>query len=398
MDDASRLIEMLHAELLPALGCTEPIAVALAAAKARSVLGCEPSSVSIIVSSNIFKNARAVTIPHSGGRHGIPMAAALGVVAGDPEAGLECLAGVTDRDIEAAADWAERVELTVAEDRTGLYVRADVAAPEAACGSDAGSASAELIDDHTRFASVSRDGQELASAHTSADSAHAVDEPTSALTSVLDLARTIDLTAHPRLVDLLETQIAYNSRVADEGLRTPYGAQVGRALAVVTGPQRPARLEARVRAAAAADARMGGCSLPVVINSGSGNQGLTVSLPVITYAEELGRSRDELHRALLVANLLALMQKKQIGTSLVTTAGMVCDGAKASCAAKISVAVEGGLTAVDLVEADHGFAPGAGLLGDTPDATVSNIGRLAAEGMRGTDEVIVDVLRRDDGV
>ena len=240
MDDASRLIEMLHAELLPALGCTEPIAVALAAAKARSVLGCEPSSVSIIVSSNIFKNARAVTIPHSGGRHGIPMAAALGVVAGDPEAGLECLAGVTDRDIEAAADWAERVELTVAEDRTGLYVRADVAAPEAACGSDAGSASAELIDDHTRFASVSRNGQELASAHTSADSAHAVDEPTSALTSVLDLARTIDLTAHPRLVDLLETQIAYNSRVADEGLRTPYGAQVGRALAVVTGPQRPA--------------------------------------------------------------------------------------------------------------------------------------------------------------
>lgn len=398
MDDASRLIEMLHAELLPALGCTEPIAVALAAAKARSVLGCEPSSVSIIVSGNIFKNARAVTIPHSGGRHGIPMAAALGVVAGDPEAGLECLAGVTDRDIEAAADWAERVELTVAEDRTGLYVRADVAAPEAACGSDAGSASAELIDDHTRFASVSRDGQELASAHTSADSAHAVDEPTSALTSVLDLVRTIDLTAHPRLVDLLETQIAYNSRVADEGLRTPYGAQVGRTLAVVTGPQRPARLEARVRAAAAADARMGGCSLPVVINSGSGNQGLTVSLPVITYAEELGRSRDELHRALLVANLLALLQKKQIGTSLVTTAGMVCDGAKASCAAKISVAVEGGLTAVDLVEADHGFAPGAGLLGDTPDATVSNIGRLAAEGMRGTDEVIVDVLRRDDGV
>lgn len=245
---------------------------------------------------------------------------------------------------------------------------------------------------------MSRNGQELVSAHTSADSAHAVDEPTSALTSVLDLARTIDLTAHPRLVDLLETQIAYNSRVADEGLRTPYGAQVGRTLAVVTGPQRPARLEARVRAAAAADARMGGCSLPVVINSGSGNQGLTVSLPVITYAEELGRSRDELHRALLVANLLALMQKKQIGTSLVTTAGMVCDGAKASCAAKISVAVEGGLTAVDLVEADHGFAPGAGLLGDTPDATVSNIGRLAAEGMRGTDEVIVDVLRRDDGV
>lgn len=398
MDDASRLIEMLHAELLPALGCTEPIAVALAAAKARSVLGCEPSSVSIIVSGNIFKNARAVTIPHSGGRHGIPMAAALGVVAGDPEAGLECLAGVTDRDIEAAADWAERVELTVAEDRTCLYVRADVAAPEAACGSDAGSASAELIDDHTRFVSVSRDGQELASAHTSADSAHAVDEPTSALTSVLDLVRTIDLTAHPRLVDLLETQIAYNSRVADEGLRTPYGAQVGRTLAVVTGPQRPARLEARVRAAAAADARMGGCSLPVVINSGSGNQGLTVSLPVITYAGELGRSRDELHRALLVANLLALLQKKQIGTSLVTTASMVCDGAKASCAAKISVAVEGGLTAVDLVEADHGFAPGAGLLGDTPDATVSNIGRLAAEGMRGTDEVIVDVLRRDDGV
>lgn len=421
------LVALLMRELLPALGCTEPIAIALTAARARALLGCPPERLTVRISENVYKNARAVVIPNSGGRHGIPLAAALGAVAGNDQAGLEVLAGLDDDDVTAAVALAESGAIDVdLADVGGLYV--DVIA---AAGRDV--AEAAITGDHTNFTTLTRNGESLLTETPRTTSA--APDPGSAIPTtfsaqeVLDFARDVDLASYPDLVALLERQIADNTRIAEEGLARPYGAQVGRTL--IAGRQIDTRLAAKARAAAGADARMGGSPLPVVINAGSGNQGITVTMPVVTYAEDLGASHETLIRALLIANLLGLLQKEGIGrlsafcgassaasgagaaiawlkglddaaviealtTSLATTGGMVCDGATASCPAKVSVALEGALSAVEIVEAGHHFDTGTGILGATPEATIANVGRLARDGMRTTDAVMVDIMREAD--
>ncbi|WP_168583111.1 L-cysteine desulfidase family protein [Gephyromycinifex aptenodytis] len=431
MDDAHQeaLCALLLAELVPALGCTEPIAIALACAKAREVLALQPRSLTLTLSANVYKNARSVIIPGTHGRHGVDLAAALGMLAGDAQRGLECLGEVDDDDIEAAMQFVARgnVSVELNSEFTGLYVRAEVR-------TEASSASVELIDEHTRFASLYRDGVQLGPAEDSpaaGPQSEPAAQPSPRLQpqQVLDFARSIDLAAQPALVAALQRQIDLNSRIADAGVETEYAAGIGRSLAA-NGGSGP-RHDARVRAAAASDARMGGCSLPVVINSGSGNQGITASLPVITYAKALHSSQQQLYRALLVSNLLAILQKQRIGklsafcgaasaasaagagiawlqglpdeqvlqtleTSLATTGGMVCDGAKPSCAAKVSISVEAALSSLDLVAAGRHFEAGVGVLGPDPQQTIENVGRIAHDGMQQTDVVILDVMHRAD--
>jgi L-cysteine desulfidase len=246
------------------------------------------------------------------------------------------------------------------------------------------------------------------------------------MAAILEFAEHVDLDARPRLRDTLRQQVESNMAIAEEGLRTDYGAAVGRTL-LVFNDNGDTKVRARALAAAGADARMGGSSMRVMINSGSGNQGMTVSVPVVVYARELGASEDELHRALLVSNLVGIYQKHYIGrlsafcgvvtaaaaagagigrlqgltaeqmdatvvNAVATTGGMVCDGAKASCASKISIAVENAVSAVQLAETGHVFSPGEGIVGRNADETIRNVGAMASRGMRDTDVEILNIM------
>ncbi len=414
---------LLVAEVIPALGCTEPIAIALATAKARAVLGREPEAVTVMCSGNIIKNAMSVIVPNAHGLAGIQIAAALGITGGDSEAGLECLASVSDADVTAAQALvdSDRVKIRFVEGIPGLYIAARLTA-----GGD--DVTVELKDDHTRFHSIARNGVPLLSPEGRPDSSAkpAGEDDLLDLARILEFADIVDLDARPALVETLEAQIRLNKAIAEEGLTGHYGAAVGKTLLDFDDASSP-KTRARALTAAASDARMGGCSMPVMINSGSGNQGLTVSLPVIVYAESLGSSHEELVRALIVANLVGIYQKRFIGrlsafcgvvtaaagagaaiarlegqdaeqigmtitNTIATTGGMVCDGAKASCASKISIAVENAVSATQLASQRRGFPAGEGLVGRTPDETIRNVGRMARLGMSATDTEILGIM------
>lgn len=416
---------LLLREVIPALGCTEPIAIALATAKARAVLGTEPEQTTVLCSGNIIKNAMSVIVPNSHGLAGIQIAAALGIVGGDPNAGLEVLEQVTPSEIARAQALVDAQSITVrlVEGIEGLYILAQVRA-----GSD--EATVELRDDHTRFRLITRNGEQVLGEDTSGTTAVRSEqdaaEPELTMAAILEFADTVDLDARPRLRDTLRQQVESNMAIAEEGLRQEYGASVGRTL-LVFNDNTVTKVRARALAAAGADARMGGSSMRVMINSGSGNQGMTVSIPVVVYARELGASEDDLHRSLLVSNLVGIYQKRYIGrlsafcgvvtaaaaagagigrlmgltaeqidatvvNAVATTGGMVCDGAKASCASKISIAVENAVSAVQLAERGHVFSPGEGIVGRNADETIRNVGTMASRGMRGTDVEILNIM------
>lgn len=422
---------LLLREVIPALGCTEPIAIALATAKARAVLGVLPEQTTVLCSGNIIKNAASVIVPNSQGLAGIQIAAALGLVGGDPDAGLEVLQRITPADVEGAQALvdAQSIVVRLVEGIEGLYILAQVRA-----GAD--EATVELRDDHTRFRSITRNGQSLLGADTpSATEAEprprardedVAPEPELTMASILQFADEADLDARPRLRATLRQQVEANMAIAEEGLRGRYGASVGRTL-LEFNDNTVTKVRARALTAAGADARMGGSSMPVMINSGSGNQGMTVSIPVVVYARKLGASEDDLHRALLVSNLVGIYQKQYIGrlsafcgvvtaaaaagagiarlmglsaeqidativNTVATTGGMVCDGAKASCASKISIAVENAVSAVQLAERGIVFDPCQGIVGRNADETIRNVGTMASKGMRSTDVEILNIL------
>lgn len=424
---------LLLREVVPALGCTEPIAIALATAKARAVLGAEPEHVTVLCSGNVIKNAMSVIVPNSHGLAGIQIAAALGIVGGDPDAGLEVLAQVTSGEIDQARALVEAQSITVrlVEGIEGLYILAQVRA-----GTD--EATVELRDDHSRFRSITRNGVQLvdeakawaARAKPEADAA-ADPEPELTMAAILEFADEVDLDGRPGLRDLLRQQVESNMAIAEEGLRGNYGAAVGRTL-LEFNDGTVTKVRARALTAAGADARMGGSSMRVLINSGSGNQGMTVSIPVVVYARSLGASEDELHRALLVSNLVGIYQKRYIGrlsafcgvvtaaaaagagigrlmglnagqidatvvNTVATSGGMVCDGAKASCASKISIAVENAISAVQLAERGRVFSPGEGIVGRNADETIRNVGAMASKGMRSTDLEILNIMLKREG-
>lgn len=411
-------VKILREELIPAMGCTEPIAIALAAARARQALGAEPEACRAEVSGNIVKNVKAVTVPNTGGLKGIEASVAAGVVAGRPELELEVLSRVTPDEIAAMGAFLERCPVKVVLGGEGriFYINVTVIG-------GGHSACCEIMDFHTNVTRIMRDENVLFQGGTAGGQAEETDR---SVLSVEEIVRFADCLDVEDVAEVLERQIAYNSAISAEGLRGGWGAEVGKTLRTVYGDSLPVR--ARAAAAAGSDARMSGCELPVVIVSGSGNQGMTASLPVIEYARGKGAGREELLRALAVADLVTIHQKTSIGrlsafcgavsagsgaaagiayleggryeviahtvaNALAICSGMVCDGAKPSCAAKIASAVDAGLMGYYMyLHGGHQFMGGEGIIRKGVENTIGSVGRLARQGMRQTDEEILDIM------
>ena len=409
-------LSILREELVPALGCTEPIAIAYAAAVAARRAGGHLCSIHVECSGNIIKNVKSVIVPNSGGMRGIAAAALLGALGGDPDKQLEVLETVAPEHIAQARalEAAGACQVSLVEGRAGLYLRLTLI-------SDLHTVSVTLCGSHTNIIELSQDGQVIY--HTEHTDEDETEHAFLSLAMILDFAQSAQI---EDLCPILQPQIQYNMAISQEGLRVGYGAQVGRTLMSYAHPD---DLFLRLRAAAAAgsDARMNGCTMPVVINSGSGNQGITVSVPVILYGRSLGASDDRIYRALALANLTAIYQKRGIGrlsaycgavsaacgaaaaitwlaggnlqqiedtvvNGLANVSGIVCDGAKASCAAKIDAALEGALLGHRLAMAGRCFSPGDGIVQSSADQTVSAVGRLGCKGMRQTDLEILNIM------
>lgn len=419
--DYKAYVQVLKEELLPAMGCTEPIAIAYAAAKAAEVLGTTPESLLVEVSGNIIKNVKSVVVPHTGGLRGIPAAAAAGAAAGDAAAELEVISNVTPEQIEEIRRFLESAKITVEHVNNGHIF--DIAVT-ARAGSD--SACVRIVDYHTNIVLVSRNGEVLFEKDIEEPSESGLtDRSFMSIEGIVDFAGSVDV---EDVRETLERQISYNMAIAEEGLAGDYGANIGSTM--LLGHEYDLKYVMRSYAAAASDARMNGCELPVVINSGSGNQGITTSVPVIVYARAHNVSDEDMLKALCVSNLVTTHLKTGIGrlsaycgavsagcgagagiawlkhrsvdavahtviNALAVNSGIVCDGAKASCAAKISVAVEAGLMGLSMYNKGNQFFGGDGLVKNGVENTISVVGRLARFGMKETDEEIIRLMLED---
>ena len=412
-------VEILKEELIPAMGCTEPIAIALAAAKARDALGRIPERCQAEVSGNIIKNVKAVTVPNTGGLKGIEASVAAGAVAGRSDLELEVLSQVTPQEIEAMREFLETREIKVIPatgDRV-FYIKVTVWA-------EGHSACCEIVDYHTNLILIQRDEEVLF--HAEPTEGGKPEQTDRSVLNVEEIVRFADCLDVADVEEVLSRQIAYNSAISAEGMTGKWGAAIGKTLRNLYGDDVAVR--AKAAAAAGSDARMSGCEMPVVIVSGSGNQGMTTSLPVIEYARDMGASDEELYRALAVANLVTIHQKTGIGrlsafcgavsagcgaaagiaylrggrfdiiahtiaNTLAICSGMICDGAKPSCAAKIASAVDAGLMGYNMyLNGGHQFVDGEGIIQKGVENTIVNVGRLARQGMRRTDEEILDIM------
>ncbi len=416
----SQYLQILREELIPAMGCTEPIAMAYAAAKARAVLGKMPEKIDIVISGNIIKNVKSVIVPNTGGLKGITAAIAAGVTVGNADKQLEVLADVKQEDIHKIAEFMDSCQMTVMKSHSDKLLDIDL---HMYAGSD--SVRLRIIDLHTNIVLIEKNGKVLFEASSEANGSGETDRSVLNVQDIVDFAETVDI---EDVRELLEKQIEYNLAISEEGLHGSYGASIGKTLIQTRGED--VRVRARAQAAAGSDARMSGCELPVVIVSGSGNQGMTASLPVIVYANDMGASHERLLRALVVSNLITIHQKTPIGrlsafcgavsagcgaaagvawlidgtteavsATITNTLGMisgtVCDGAKPSCAAKIASAVEAGLLGFDLYENGKGLHGGDGILKNDVEKTIESVGQLAREGMRETDAEILDIMLDD---
>lgn len=412
-------LAVLKNHLRPAMGCTEPIAIAYASAVARRALGCLPERVTVLCSGNIIKNAKSVTVPNTKGKKGIEAACAAGLVAGQPERELQVIAQVTAEQLEAVDLYLARGAITVSlKPDARLF---DILVSTVGGGH---TATARIADRHTNVVEVERDGRVIAcKALVGEETGADADESLLTMEGIFDFANTCEICD---VQALLDRQIAYNTAIAMEGLTGRWGASVGRILLDSCGST-DVRVRARAYAAAGSDARMSGCELPVIINSGSGNQGLTVSLPVIEYAKALNASQERLYRALALANLAAIRQKTLIGclsaycgavsagcasaagiaylnggdlhlinhtlvNGLAILSGTICDGAKPSCAAKIAAAVDAGLMGYEMARAGKQFRGGEGIVKKGVENTLESVGRLGKEGMRQTDAEILKIM------
>ena len=411
-------VKILEEELVPAMGCTEPIAVAYAAALARQALGQLPETVEIHVSANIIKNVKSVVVPHTGGLRGIGAAAAAGIIAGDAQRELEVLAHVTEEQITRMRDYLAATPISIVPSDNGFIFDIQI---RTAAG--AHTAFAQISGGHTNLIRLEKDGEILFSKPYAEGGQ--VERTDRALLSVENIVAFADCVAVEDVRAVLDRQIQCNTTIAQEGLRAGWGANVGRVLLNAYGDTPHNR--AKALAAAASDARMSGCELPVVINSGSGNQGLTASLPVIAYAEATGSTEERLYRALVVSNLCTIHLKTGIGklsaycgatsagcgagagiayllgggtyevahtivNALAIDSGIICDGAKSSCAAKIASAVEAGLLGMEMYRHGSQFYGGDGIVTKGVENTIKNVGRLAKYGMAPTDKEIIDIM------
>ena len=414
-------VSILKEELLPAMGCTEPIAVAYAAAVAARELGAVPETVEIVVSGNIIKNVKSVVVPNTGGLRGLAAAAAAGIVAGDPDAALQVISRATEEDHAKIAAYLKSADFPIRESDSGyifdIDIRLHAAGHTARC---------RIAGYHTNIIRIERDGEILKDVpYTEAGQNYATDRELLNIESIVEFADTVDI---DDVRPTLERQMNYNLAIAKEGLTGNYGARIGQVLLKSYGNE--VHIRAKAWAAAASDARMNGCSLPVVINSGSGNQGITCSVPVLIYAEELGVSEEMKLRALTVSNLITTHLKTGIGrlsaycgaisagvgagagitylyggkvkeiahtivNALAIDSGIICDGAKSSCAAKIASAVEAGLLGMEMYKQGSEFIGGDGIVTKGVENTIKNVGRLAKYGMAQTDKEIIDIMISD---
>ena len=413
-------VEILKRELVCAMGCTEPIAIAYCAAAARQALGQLPSRIEVAASGNIIKNVKSVIVPNTGGLRGIAAAAAIGALAGDAEAGLQVLSHVTKEQIAALPDYIEKTEFEISAAETEYLLDIEVTVR-----ADGHYALVRAVREHTNIVLIETDAGVLFSKDPDEEETPVANAPDYSLLNVEGICEFADTCDLSDVRELLDRQLSCNCAIAEEGLHGDYGASIGKVLLAAYSDD--VRTKARAYAAAASDARMNGCDLPVVINSGSGNQGITASLPVYVYAKELGVSDEKLYRALLVSNLVTLHEKTGIGrlsaycgavsagagagagitylfgggcreishtivNALAVTSGIVCDGAKSSCAAKISMAVEAGILGFEMYRRDRQFYGGDGLVAKGVENSIANFSRLGRVGMRETDKEIIRMM------
>lgn len=413
-------VQILREELVPAMGCTEPIALAYGAAKAREVLGKLPDSVLIEASGNIIKNVKSVVVPNTGGLKGIEAAAVAGIIGGKAEKILEVISEVTEEDKQGMRDYLNSHEVVVkpAEGDVVFDIIIHLQAGE-------DKVRLRIADYHTNIVLIERNGEVLLSSGKVSEKAEMkglTDRSCMSVAAAVDFADTCDLAD---VAELVERQIAYNYAIAEEGMKNAWGANIGKTLRDYYGTDVKAR--ARYMAAAGSDARMSGCEMPVIIVSGSGNQGITASVPVIVYAQEKQVSHESMVRAVLLSDLLTIHLKTGIGrlsaycgavsagcaaaaaishlcggdlkdvahtlvNGLAIVSGMICDGAKASCAAKIAASVDAGLLGWCMYQNGQQFYGGDGVVTKGVENTIINIGRLGRIGMRETDKEIIRIM------
>ncbi len=411
-------IDILNEELLPAMGCTEPISLAYAAALARQVLGCLPENVEISVSGNILKNVKSVIVPNTGGLKGVCAAAAAGIAAGKADKKLQVLSEVTEDDFVKIKQYLDSASFKVTHAQNGCVFDIGV---KVSNGGD--NAFVRIEGYHTNVVEITKNGESiLHNSRTYIGDGKLTDRSILNVRDIVEFADTVNIND---IEEIISRQIEYNTAIAEEGLKNDYGANLGKVLLSAFGDGVHNR--AKATAAAGSDARMNGCSLPVVIVSGSGNQGMTASLPVVVYAKHLNASREKTIRAVALSDLITVHLKTGIGrlsaycgavsagagagaavsylygggyediahtivNALAIDSGLICDGAKSSCAAKIASAVDAGLTGMEMYRRGNQFYGGDGILESGVENTIENVGDLARIGMRETDEEIIRLM------
>lgn len=418
-------INVLKEELIPAMGCTEPIAIAYAGAIAREHLGCLPERVEIEVSGNIIKNVKSVIVPNTGGLRGIEVAAAAGIVAGDAAKELKVISEVSTEAVAVIHKFLESTPITVNfSDSKKIF---DIMITVYGNGH---STYVRICEFHTNIVEIREDDKYVLQKDIAVeDSLGFTDRGFMNVQEIIEFADTARI---EDVKDILDLQIEFNVNISEEGLAGDYGANIGKVLLKTYGTD-DVKIRAKAKAAAGSDARMNGCEMPVVINSGSGNQGITASIPVIEYAKELGVSDEKRYRALLVSNLITIHLKSGIGrlsaycgavsagcasgagiaylygggvdevshtivNSLAITSGIICDGAKASCAAKIATAIDAGILGYHMYKEGQQFYGGDGIVSKGVENTIKNVGQLAKEGMATTDQEILKIMTKTQSI
>ncbi|UTY23760.1 L-cysteine desulfidase family protein [Treponema denticola] len=429
LDNAKKekYVQILKEELVPALGCTEPIAIAYTAANLRKIMGGIPDEILIESSGNIIKNAKSVIVPNTGGMKGMEASALIGLIGGNADKGLEVLADVTEEHVKLAHDYLAKscTKLKLMDTPASLHIRIT-----GKLNGDTGIA--ELIHQHTNIVLLKKNDEVIFEKPFSLESSAGALTDRSCL-NVKDILEFADTVPVDDVSPIIMRQVEYNMRVSEDGLKSSYGIETGKNILKYNqkkGDSFSVKVQAEGEVAAASDARMCGCSYPVITNSGSGNQGLAVSVPVVVYARENKLSEEKLIRCLIVSNLLAIHQKTGIGrlsaycgavtagaacaaaitymkggsyeqvcgtiaNTLGVVSGILCDGAKQSCAAKIASALDSALFAHELAMDGDFFAGGDGVVKDDIEKTIAGIGVVAAQGMRKTDEVVLQVMLKD---
>ena len=411
-------LRILNEELIPAMGCTEPISLAYAAAKARCILGDLPDKIDVVVSGNIVKNVKGVVVPNTNGLKGIKAAVAAGVISGREDKILEVLEDLSDEQKDQIIHYIENTQINISLADSDLNFDILLTLYK-----DDFYSKLRIVDDHTNVVLIEKNGEILYTPEKI--NSHVIHNNDKTLLNINDIFKFANIVEINDVKDIISRQIEFNTAIAEEGLKGNYGANVGKTLLSLYGDD--VKTRAKAKAAAGSDARMNGCELPVIIISGSGNQGLAVSVPVIEYAKEYNIDNEVLYRALVLSNLIAVHLKSGIGSlsafcgavcagcasgaaiaymlgggvdaisatlsnSLAIVSGIICDGAKSSCAAKIAASVDAGILGYHMYLNENKFSNGDGFLGNNIEETINNIWRIGKNGMKQTDMEILNIM------